>query len=227
MKITLKNFNKYNPRKDLKSMPWCRLENNFYDLEDFYDLDVYARWLFVFLLCQCGQKVSATINIDKKYMIFKSKLTENQLNAALSSLLNKSVILLDTNEYEHTRSDSCLTNERTNERNEQNERVRELDFNIDAIYKIYPKKEGGKKGLEKLQKIIKTQDDYDKVLQGVKKYKEFCESTDRPKKFIKQFSTWVNNECWNDEYEVELTPEQELAELEKQFLEKRGLDVCE
>lgn len=215
MKITIKNFDRYNPRKDLKSMPWCRLENNFYDLEDFYDLDVYARWLFIFLLCQAAQKVSGTIEIDKNYMIFKSKLTEKQLDSALSSLEDKSVILLETNEHERTRSDSCLTNERTNITNSTN--TNDLDFDFDSLYEKFPRKQGKQKGIEKLQSIIKTQDDYDNVMQGIIKYKNYCDTNQTDKKYIKHFSTWVNSFGWKDEYEIELTPEQKLIEVEKEF----------
>ena len=65
----INGFKNFNPRSDLKSMPWLRLQNDFYDKEDFFDEDINTCWLFIFLLCQCAQKVSDTINMDEKYLI--------------------------------------------------------------------------------------------------------------------------------------------------------------
>ena len=36
VKIKINNFKKFNPRNDLKSMPWIRLQNDFYDKECFW-----------------------------------------------------------------------------------------------------------------------------------------------------------------------------------------------
>jgi hypothetical protein len=215
MKITIPNFNKFNPRKDLKTMPWFRCENNFYDLEDFYDADVNTCWLFIFLLCQCAQKVSAEIDLDRKYLIFKSKLTEKQFDSALSSLSSKGLILLDTNEHDRIRTDSCLTNEH----NEHNTCTNVIEFDFNLIYDAYPKKAGKAVGMKKLQSKIKTQSEFDKILHGAKNYSEYVLQNNIEQKYIKQFSTWVNQECWNDELETESQVKNKIAELDSKLLE--------
>ena len=201
MKITIIGFKKFNPRSDLKSMPWLRLQNDFYDKEDFFDEDVNTTWLFIFLLCQCAQKVSDSIEFSEKYMITKSKLKKNDFRKALTRLLDKHLISLDTNESDRISTDSCLTNEQ----NEQNEhdRDRSREFDITVIYDTYPKKIGKAKGLEKLNKIIKDQKKYDEVLHGVKKYCDYVLKENIEKKYIKQFDTWVNQESWNDECTID------------------------
>ena len=73
-------------------------------------------------------------------------------------------------------------------------------FDIDLIYAEYPKKQGKKKGIEKLHDSIKTQESYDIILQGTRNYKNYCLEENIGMKFIKQFSTFVNGEHWNDEY---------------------------
>lgn len=220
MKITVPNFKKFNPRNDLKSMPWLRLQNNFYDLEDFYNADVNTTWLFIFFLCQCAQKVSDTIDADKDYLIFKSKLTKNQFNTALEQLLSKEMILLETNESERIRSDQFeyVPNERTNITNARtctNERDSVFDFNL--IYEEYPKKSGKALGLKKLSSIKMTQDLFDKILHGAKSYKDYISSSGIEERFVKQFSTWVNQECWNDEYK---TKEQLLRDFDADLIAK-------
>lgn len=213
MKITIPNFKKFNPRNDLKSMPWLRLQNNFYDLEDFYNADVNTTWLFIFLLCQCAQKVSDTIEFSEEYLIFKSKLKKIDFNNALKALSCKGLILLDTNVNDRVRSDSCLTNEH----NEHNTCTNVPEFDLDLIYDAYPKKAGKALGVKKLQSKIKTQSDFDKILHGAKIYNDYVLENNIESKYIKQFSTWVNQECWNDELETQSAIEEKIKKLDDQL----------
>lgn len=84
-------------------------------------------------------------------------------------------------------------------------------FDLDEIYNAYPKKVGKKKGLDKLKKKIRNQEDFDLILSGAKKYADHCDLNQTDKKYIKHFSTWVNQECWNDEIETEMTDRDILA----------------
>lgn len=76
------------------------------------------------------------------------------------------------------------------------------DFEIEKIYDAYPKKAGKKIGIEKLKKIVTTQQIFDEILQGATNYAKYCTQQKIEKQYIKQFSTWVNQECWNDDYEI-------------------------
>tara|TARA_R110002167_G_scaffold7027_2_gene33204 strand:- start:1007 stop:1675 length:669 start_codon:yes stop_codon:yes gene_type:complete len=200
VKITINNFSKFNPRSDLKSMPWLRLQNNFFDEEDFFDEDVNTTWLFIFLLCQCAQKVSGTLEMREKYLISKSKLTKKQFHDALSNLLAKSLISLETNESDRISTETCLTNEH----NEHNviERDRDRVFDFEAIYFEYPKKIGKAAGLKKLNSITMNQELYEEILQGCINYKNYIIENKTEAQYIKQFSSWVNQECWMDEMRI-------------------------
>jgi len=85
-------------------------------------------------------------------------------------------------------------------------------FNFDAIYQEYPRKEGKMNGINKLKKIIKSQDQFNLVLEASKKYNRHCKDFKIETRYIKLFSTWVNGEHWNDVYERKIT-EQELADM--------------
>lgn len=88
-----------------------------------------------------------------------------------------------------------------NVNNEKNENK----YDLDLIYAQYPKKVGKASGMKKLHSIVKTQELYDKVMQGVINYKELCLEENVDMKYIKQFSTFVNGEHWNDELISEYT----------------------
>lgn len=126
--IRVNNFEKFNPRKDLKRMPWVRLENDYYDREALFDEDPLTCYLFVFLLCQCAQKNKEEINFNKKFFLAKSRLDADVFDHALLRLERKGVIAVtypgesgNSNGHDRTRSDSIgFVPNVTNERNGTN-----------------------------------------------------------------------------------------------------------
>lgn len=64
-------------------------------------------------------------------------------------------------------------------------------FDFEAVYALYPRKEGKTRGLAKCTTQIKTQADYDALLVAVKHY---AQSAEPP--FVKHFDTFMG--CWRD-----------------------------
>lgn len=77
-----------------------------------------------------------------------------------------------------------------------------VNFDLDAIYQAYPRKQGKKAGIDKLSKIITSDDIYQKILHGAERYANYHDMMKTDKKYIKQFSAWVNQECWEDELDT-------------------------
>lgn len=78
-------------------------------------------------------------------------------------------------------------------------------FDIDAVYAKYPRKQGKKRGIEKLKRSIKKPEQFSKLMQAVENYASYCKREQREQKFIKQFSTWAGE--WEDWIEIETPPE--------------------
>ena len=100
-----------------------------------------------------------------------------------------------------------------NVKNVKNERNNNQNvFPLEEIYKVYPRKKGKSEGLAKLSKIITTQEKFEKIKDAASKYAELEALRDTEKTFIKHFSTWVNQECWEDDIEGELNniPERDV-----------------
>jgi hypothetical protein len=106
------------------------------------------------------------------------------------------------------------TDKNRTDKNRENKTSKKIIFDIDLIYSEYPRKQGKAAGIKKLHELIKTQKIYDKILLGSKNYNAYCRDEDTPKQYIKQFSTWVNQECWDDEI---LSAKQELEKTEAAF----------
>jgi hypothetical protein len=92
------------------------------------------------------------------------------------------------------------------------------EFDIAAIYAAYPRKVGKAAGIKKLQSIITEKETYDKILSCAQRYAR--ESAGGDLKYIKHFSTWVNQESWLDE--PDKTIEQQKAELDARLIELMG-----
>lgn len=91
-------------------------------------------------------------------------------------------------------------------------------FDFDAVYKIYPRKSGKTKGLEKCSISIKDIDKYNALLQSVKNYSAICDAEGTEQKYIKMFSTFMG--CWEDyiDIEIPLTIEQKRKKLDAELI---------
>ena len=67
-------------------------------------------------------------------------------------------------------------------------------FDLEAVYRLYPRKIGKTLGMRKLRLQIRSESDYDELLVAVENYAKSVQG--RSMEYIKQFSTFVN--CWRD-----------------------------
>lgn len=77
---------------------------------------------------------------------------------------------------------------------EKQEKTIKQQFDLEAIYAMYPRKEGKKKGMERLKAKIKKKEDYEKLLISVKNYVTLTLGKDR--QYLKHFDSFVS--VWED-----------------------------
>lgn len=80
----------------------------------------------------------------------------------------------------------------------------DLENEFEELWKLYPKKVGKKNALKHYIKSRKGKTTYENVLNGINKYNEYISKTNTPVKYIKDGSSWFNQESWNDERILEL-----------------------
>lgn len=71
-------------------------------------------------------------------------------------------------------------------------------FDLEALYKLYPLKKGKAKGMAKLQKLVKTEGDYERIKNCIIAYGASVRGSDP--RYIQHFSTFING-TWQD-YEL-------------------------
>lgn len=79
----------------------------------------------------------------------------------------------------------------------------EVKKEFEELWDEYPRKQGHKKALEAYIKARKDGVDKDTVLDGIRAYKAFLTANKTNSKYIKQGSTWFNQKCWEDDYNIE------------------------
>ena len=77
---------------------------------------------------------------------------------------------------------------------------KDFEIKFDRFWKRYPRKVGKKKALKAFAKIdIKNDDTWRSIMFGLTEFVKYCEIKNKEKEFIKHPSTWLGDECWNDE----------------------------
>jgi hypothetical protein len=67
-------------------------------------------------------------------------------------------------------------------------------FDLEAVYKLYPRKQGKSEGMRRLKTQIKLPTDYEDLILAVKNYAAYCAG--KEPQFIKMFSSFVSE--WRD-----------------------------
>lgn len=92
---------------------------------------------------------------------------------------------------------SNTTNNNSNNNNITNSLIVE---EFEAVWKIYPKKQGKKNALVSFTKARKKGISLKDITSGLKNYIDYIKNEGISQKYIKNGSTWFHQECWDDEY---------------------------
>ena len=78
----------------------------------------------------------------------------------------------------------------------------QLEEEFETIWKEYPRKQGKANALKSYIKARKKGTTYEEVLIGLENYVKYITIERTKSQYIKQGSTWFNQECWNDDYTI-------------------------
>lgn len=208
------NWKKYNPRKDVEKPSWLRLENSILSNPDFALLskDEKLLWIILLMIASRENKMGEA-RVHENYVVRELELAAvNQsphpvVSNMFKRLAGINFLKLKSRNGGVRRRDvdvTCAnvdgpTNETNgNERNETNERKNICSFStkmrvtLEQAYQLYPLKKGKKRGMDKLKRVIKTEEDAQKLKCAIEKYNEEIKKEKTESKYIMHFSTFVN-----------------------------------
>lgn len=87
-----------------------------------------------------------------------------------------------------------------NTNNKKSVSASQIEKEFNTLWEAYPRKQGKANALKAYTKARKNGVEFQTVLDGVYTYAAHVKRNKIEDRFIKQGSTWFNQECWNDEY---------------------------
>lgn len=78
---------------------------------------------------------------------------------------------------------------------------------FEKLWKLYPNKKGKESAYKSFVKAMKDGVSLEEVEKGIEKYKFYIETKCVKPEYIKYGSTWFNQKCWEDDYEIEASKE--------------------
>lgn len=124
--------------------------------------------------------------------------TPNLENLSLENLNLENSTLINTN------SNNTNLNKDNRSSDKSSDRVSEkqLEEDFEKLWKLYPKKSGKPKAFSAYKRAIKKGVTNKKIQTGIVKYLTQIKVQGTTKEYIKNGSTWFDQECWNDEYNL-------------------------
>ena len=100
-------------------------------------------------------------------------------------------------------SDAPNTNNTNNTNNVKKNNKKEISQQFETWWAEDPNKKSKRAALKIFEKLLAVQTvSFDELLAGAKAYAEHCRQEKTDPHYIKHPSTWLNQGCWADEYEL-------------------------
>ena len=243
--IKIRDWSDYNPPlKAASRRYWFRFECDLFENQHFALKSSSHLLVFIYLLTLYTKSNATPIQLSCKFIATRLKLSSSRLVKILEYLLEIGYIEMTHGarggtSTRQTRQDKTIYNAQSikvaqTEKTENPASLRETKplFNFDSIYQIYPRKTGKIKGLEKAKREIKTQSDFDSLLQAVSRFVEHHKKLGTEEKYIPYFQTFMNSwRDWTDpeigkceKFEKPISSNIDWDKIERESKQKEGKD---
>lgn len=146
MIIKIANWERYQPRKDVKSSGWIRVESNIIHSQSLFGLTAEQKWLWVVLLSLASRKSGGEMSIRDDYLAAVSGVPLKHIAKTVADFEKREmVVILDTYAAAcagvRERAETCSTDERTDERTDglsKSTSGSTASVNKDELLKILP-----------------------------------------------------------------------------------------
>lgn len=201
LKITIKNWEKYNPKRNQSTYTWLRLQNDFLTDPDLFCLNHVQKLVWLGILCEASKKNNGTVTINPEWMAYSLKCKLKEVIEAIDLTAQLGFTTLHNFEKLCAVAKTTPTNERTDVRTDEllvkQDLTESLFFSdYEAIYQDYPRKVKKQAFIEKLKKKFKTKKSLKELHTAVLNYAMHIKNEGTETKFIPHPTTFLNS--WTD-----------------------------
>ena len=204
----------FNPRKNSKKPSWFRLDHDMLESPEFSDFSHGELVAWIYILSQASKKSNGQVVVFLDHAHRVRGLCDDDFLDAIEKLEELGHLKVSKRNFEKLEVSEVAEHATLHHITSQNITIqnpcstvveRAATFDIEAIYRSYPRKQGKSVGMKKLKAQIKTQADYDDCLRAMANYKK---SETVAKGFVMLFSTWTNQwrDCLDSDYGKTHTP---------------------
>ena len=212
--VTIPNWEKHNPRSDLRGRrSWFRLNNDVFFEPKLFRLTFLERSIWIFVLSQCSSSAkNGEVDLDVEWCEYMAKLPAGALSKTLLKLEELKVVQLrtDPGALRTGSSDECtdpgITNTvrtftvRTNTIVQNGPKSGEMTVafatELETLYRKYPKKVKKAEGMRRLRTSVRTKEDLANLELALEKFCEYHRREGTEARYVPLFSTFANS--WKD-----------------------------
>lgn len=86
VELEIKNWEKHNPRSDVKTARWFKMSNEFFSDPEFYGTSLEARTVWIYLLCTASKKMKSIIKINTQMIADNLRISVDSVDYAIIEL---------------------------------------------------------------------------------------------------------------------------------------------
>lgn len=86
VELEIKNWEKHNPRTDVKTARWFKMSNEFFSDPEFYGVSLEARAVWMFFLCTASKKSSGNIKVNTQMIADLLRIRVESVDYAVQEL---------------------------------------------------------------------------------------------------------------------------------------------
>lgn len=203
--IEIINWEKYNPRADVKASSWYRKAHSIHFDPEWAHLSAEEMNVWDFLLATASMKNKSQLLCSVVAFARGARVSEKELTSALEKLETLQCVAAHVTDTSRTRNvhdtHTCLrTDGRTDDIGGSSEPAQPA-FDFEFLFKEYPRRKGDqgkKRALARCVREFSTPAKYDALLLAVRNYRRYCDrERSTGTEFVKQFVTFVNG-AWEE-----------------------------
>jgi hypothetical protein len=122
IEIEILNWEKFNPRKDLKATSWVRLQNSIFEDHQFFDFDHSEICFWIYLISLASKKQNGTVLLNLAHAERIGRFSIETIHSAIQKLSNIDCVQKHSEHVTSTSRARTTTNERTNNETDAHER---------------------------------------------------------------------------------------------------------
>lgn len=86
IRISILNWEKFNPRSDRANYSWFRFQNDFFHDQNVFGLGNTEKLLFIFVCCEASKKNSKVVDLRLDYISANLRVSQDEIKSAMKSI---------------------------------------------------------------------------------------------------------------------------------------------